>query len=171
MFAGSPQQTSKSASSSSPLSFTPTAVMRKMTAEKDKIRTASQVCSVGGGGLSGSVVGYSLHLSFAGNNPLLLSETQVDIFNLLRIRYLNSKWPSKNVLFCNYQEKSDNSDSVATSPPSNSSNTTSSRLTGRTASQVQGAARVSSQLGMNEAVSIARSSRSRSVSTHLIICV
>lgn len=44
-YGGSPQpQPPKSTSSSSPLSFTPTAVMRKMTAEKDKIKSASQVC-------------------------------------------------------------------------------------------------------------------------------
>lgn len=44
-FVGSPQQSSakQSASSSSPLSFTPTAVMRKMTAEKDKAKTSSTV--------------------------------------------------------------------------------------------------------------------------------
>ena len=44
-FVGSPQQSSakQSTASSSPLSFTPTAVMRKMTAEKDKAKVASSV--------------------------------------------------------------------------------------------------------------------------------
>jgi hypothetical protein len=44
-YVGSPQQSvaKQSASSSSPLSFTPTAVMRKMGAEKDKAKAASLV--------------------------------------------------------------------------------------------------------------------------------
>lgn len=43
---GSPQQpANKQPASSSPLSFTPTAVMRKMTADKDKIKSSSMVIS------------------------------------------------------------------------------------------------------------------------------
>jgi len=51
------------------------------------------------------------------------------------------------------QEKPDTSDSATTSPPANSGPGTSNRLTGRTASQVQGATRASNQLGMNDTVS------------------
>merc|ERR1740128_47819 len=51
------------------------------------------------------------------------------------------------------QDKGDGSEPVVISSsclPANSNSSTSNRLTGRTASQVQGAARVSNQLGMNE---------------------
>ena len=53
------------------------------------------------------------------------------------------------------QDKPDTSDSgtATTSPPATAGSGTSNRLTGRTASQVQGATRVSNQLGMNDAVS------------------
>ena len=51
-------------------------------------------------------------------------------------------------------DKPDASDLATTSPPANSGPGTSNRLTGRTASQVQGATRVSNQLGMNDTVSL-----------------
>jgi Nucleocytoplasmic shuttling protein for mRNA cap-binding EIF4E len=41
--ANSPQQAASKAASSSPLSFTPTAVMRKMTAEKDKVKASASL--------------------------------------------------------------------------------------------------------------------------------
>ena len=43
--ANSPQQAASKAASSSPLSFTPTAVMRKMTAEKDKVKASASLVS------------------------------------------------------------------------------------------------------------------------------
>ena len=85
-------------SSSSPLAFTPTSVIRKMTAKKEENKAT---------------------LAAAAN--------------------------------------ADRAHEEAVSPPSTGASSTaavSNRLTGRTASQVQGAARVSNQLGMNEAVSL-----------------
>lgn len=42
---------------------------------------------------------------------------------------------------------------TTSSPPASQSSATSNRLTGRTASQVQGASRVSNQMRMNDVVS------------------